>query len=79
MTDREIFNLEQDTLVKIADKVKCSDIYKKPCKLRFSNSKKLGKKEYQYGIAHLDDNGEIIGVCYYFHSSDYELVSQHSQ
>lgn len=44
MTDREIFNLEQDTLVKITDKAKCSDIYKKTCKLRFGTRKKLQKK-----------------------------------
>lgn len=76
MTDREIFNLDEGTLVRIKDKVKCADIYKKPCKLTFGNYKKLPKKEYQYGISPLDESDKSTGSCYMFHSSEYELVEQ---
>ena len=68
MTDREIFNLNEGDLVKIKDGVKCHESYKKFCKITFRKSKKLPKKEYQYGIVKTD------GVCYYFHSSEYEIV-----
>ena len=74
MTDREIFNLEEDTLVRIKDSVDCGEVFKKPCRLRFRNDRKLPKNEYQYGIYFLNDKGETLGCCYEFHSSDYELV-----
>ena len=74
MTDREIFNLNEGDLVRIKDGVKCHESYKKPCKITFKNSKKLPKKEYQYGIIMLTEDGKTDGVCYYFHSSEYEIV-----
>jgi hypothetical protein len=75
MTSKEIFNLEEGTLVKIKSNVKCDKSFKKPCKLTFNNYKQDHKDYsggYEYGI--LTFSEDLNGVCYDFHSSDYELA-----